>query len=90
MDVGKVFFFLHCIFKTRAWLYASKITKALAVRNHDLVKVYVDRLFTLFGDTFLSWDAAKAIGEVAGGGEGILTKKNFAVLRVRGLISEYS
>ncbi|KAF8489304.1 ARM repeat-containing protein [Gautieria morchelliformis] len=58
------------------------LTKALAVRNHHLTKAYVDRLFTLFTDSSLSWDAAKAIGGVAGGGEGILTKASFAVLRV--------
>ena len=46
----------------------------------------MDKLFTLFADKILSWDAAKAIGEVGGGGEGVLTKKNFAVLRVSGSI----
>ena len=53
------------------------------VRNHDLVQVYMDGLFSLFDEKSLSWDAAKAIGEIGGGGEGVLTKKNFSVLRVR-------
>jgi len=64
-----------------------ELTKALVVRNHDLVHAYVDRLFALFGDESLGWDAAKAIGEIGSGGEGVLTKKNFAVLRVRASLS---
>ena len=44
----------------------------------------VDKLFSLFNDEAVSWHAAKAIGEIGSGGGDILTKRNFAVLRVSG------
>ncbi|KAF8587853.1 ARM repeat-containing protein [Ramaria rubella] len=63
----------------QTWTWLSK---ALVVRNHDLVTVYVDQLFSLFSDETLNWDAAKAVGIIGSGGEDILTKKNFAALRI--------
>jgi len=58
------------------------MTKALVVRNHAIGNTYVDKLFTLFTDKTINWDAAKAIGEIASGGEEVLTKKNFAITKV--------
>lgn len=44
--------------------------------------VNVERLFTMFTDVDVGWDAAKALGDV-GGSPDVLIKKNHAVVRVR-------
>ncbi len=46
----------------------------------------VDRLFELFDDDKVNWDAARAIGLIPGPDK-ILTKKNHAVTRVRLFVS---
>lgn len=59
------------------------MTKALLVRNHPDIKRWVDRLFSMFPDPQIGWDAAKALGSLGSGGESVLTKTNHAVLGVR-------
>lgn len=59
-----------------------KTTKALVMRNHEVGNTYADMLFSLFGDESVNWDAAKAVGDIGSGGKDVLTKKNFAVLKV--------
>ena len=59
-----------------------QIVKALLVRNHPDINAYVNRLFAIFSDPHIGWDAAKAVGELGRGGEDILTKANFSVIRV--------
>ena len=44
----------------------------------------VDRLFELFDDESVSWDAARAVGRIPGVDK-VLTKRNHAVLKVRKL-----
>ncbi len=58
-----------------------QITKGLLVRGHASAQSCADRLFDLFGDAAVSWDAARAIGEIAWQDK-ILTKKNHAVVKV--------
>lgn len=43
---------------------------------------FVGRLFELFNDANISSDAAKAVGQIGSGGDGVLTKRNHAVIRV--------
>ncbi|KAI0091461.1 ARM repeat-containing protein [Irpex rosettiformis] len=59
------------------WIW---ITKGLLVRGHSLAQRFANRLFDLFGDASVSWDAARAIGEIARQDK-ILTKKNHAVVK---------
>ncbi|THH18072.1 hypothetical protein EW146_g2870 [Bondarzewia mesenterica] len=61
-----------------AWVW---IAKGLLVRNHPQAMSFVDRLFTLFDDKDVSWNAARAIGQVVAS-DRILTKKNRAVIRI--------
>ncbi|KAF8517882.1 ARM repeat-containing protein [Hysterangium stoloniferum] len=63
----------------RLWTW---LTKSLVLRNYDLANVYVDKLFSIFVDSSLGWDAAKAIGSIGSGGDDVLTKQNFAIQRV--------
>ncbi|KZV93127.1 hypothetical protein EXIGLDRAFT_768350 [Exidia glandulosa HHB12029] len=57
------------------------ITKALIFRNHEQGMVNVERLFSLFTDIEIGWEAAKALGTV-GGAPDVLVKKNNAVIRI--------
>ncbi|KAI5124282.1 hypothetical protein M0805_005129 [Coniferiporia weirii] len=66
------------IYAIESWLW---IAKSLIMLNHTSVNNIVDRLFKLFGDSEVGWDAARAIGEIAGSGD-VLTKKNHAVIRI--------
>lgn len=59
-----------------------QVAKALTIQNHASAGVLVDKLFDLFDDADIGWDAAKAIGRIASGGEYVLTKQNHAVIRV--------
>ncbi|KII87506.1 hypothetical protein PLICRDRAFT_55462 [Plicaturopsis crispa FD-325 SS-3] len=61
-----------------AWIW---ISKALLVRNHPKASAYTDRLFEIFGDKDIGWDAARAIGTI-GGGDKILTKRNHAIIKL--------
>jgi len=57
------------------------ILRGLLARNHPDVNQGIERLFTIFDDPQLSWDAARGIGELAKGGEDILVKDNFCIIR---------
>jgi hypothetical protein len=61
--------------------YFSQISRALLVRNHSQALPFVNRLFELFGDTEVGWDAARAIGQ-AGTVDEVLTKRNHAIIKV--------
>lgn len=58
-----------------------QISKALVVQSHKLAAKFTDRIFDIFDDADISWDAAKAIGEVAGT-DLILTRQNHAIVKV--------
>ena len=58
-----------------------QISRALLVRGHPQALLFVDRLFELFGDADVGWDAARAIGQV-GTPDDVLTKRNYAVIKV--------
>jgi len=51
------------------------------VRNHPRALPFVNRLFELFDDAEVGWDAARAIGQ-AGTADKVLTKRNHAVIKV--------
>jgi len=59
-----------------------QILRGLLARNHPDVNQGIERLFTVFNDSQVSWDAARGIGELAKGGQDILVKDNFCVIRV--------
>ncbi|KAH9990918.1 ARM repeat-containing protein [Russula vinacea] len=61
-----------------AWAW---ISRALLVRNHPEALPFVNRLFELFDDTEVGWDAARAIGQ-AGTVDKVLTKRNHAVVKI--------
>ena len=66
----------------------SQLTKALLVRAHPSVNRFTDKLFDLFGQSEVGWDAARAIGEAVKKDQ-ILTKANHAVVRVRTLKTSF-
>ncbi|KAI0251711.1 ARM repeat-containing protein [Lactifluus subvellereus] len=57
------------------------ISRSLLVRNHPRALPFANRLFELFDDTEVGWDAARAIGQV-GTVDKVLTKRNHAVIKV--------
>ncbi|SJL03979.1 uncharacterized protein ARMOST_07336 [Armillaria ostoyae] len=61
-----------------AWVH---ICKALLVQSHPLTLDFADRLFGVFGDESIGWDAAKAIGQVVEPGD-VLSKSNHAVIKI--------
>ncbi|KAI0642252.1 ARM repeat-containing protein [Trametes meyenii] len=67
--------------RRNAILTFTWLTKALLVRGHAAAMANVDRLFELFDDESVNWDAARAIGRVPGHDK-ILTKKNHAVVKI--------
>jgi len=60
------------------WIW---ITKALLVTGHPEGVPYAERLFDVFGDKDISWDAARAVGEIAAADK-VLTKKNNAIVKI--------
>lgn len=62
-----------------------QLTKALLVRGHPMSAKYTDKLFELFDDPNVGWDAARAIGKVPRKDK-VLTKQNHAVVRVRNFL----
>lgn len=62
----------------QSWIW---ISRALTVRNHRLAPHFTARVFEAFSDETISWNAAKAIGEIAAV-DPILTKRNHAVIKV--------
>ncbi|TFK51878.1 ARM repeat-containing protein [Heliocybe sulcata] len=61
-----------------AWTW---VTKGLTTRGHAFSEVFVDRLFEVFDDTDINWDAAKAVGDIVAPDD-VLTKKNHAVVKI--------
>ncbi|KAK0239096.1 ARM repeat-containing protein [Armillaria nabsnona] len=61
-----------------AWVH---ICKALLVQSHPLTLDLAERLFGVFGDESIGWDAAKAIGQVVEPGD-VLSKSNHAVIKI--------
>ncbi|KAH9943852.1 ARM repeat-containing protein [Amylocystis lapponica] len=57
------------------------ITRALLVRNHPVAMSHTDRLFELFLDAEVGWDAAKAVGSIPATDK-VLTKKNHAIVKI--------
>ena len=58
-----------------------QISKGLIVRNHPQLSFFVDKLFELFEEDDVSWDAARAIGQIVAINK-VLTKSTHAVLKV--------
>ncbi|KAI0794485.1 ARM repeat-containing protein [Fomes fomentarius] len=67
--------------RRNAILAYNWITKALLVRNHAGAMRNIDRLFELFEDESVSWDAARAVGRIPGTDK-VLTKRNHAVIKI--------
>jgi RNAPII transcription regulator C-terminal len=61
--------------------YPRQISRSLLVRNHPQALPFVNRLFELFDDLEVGWDASRAIGQV-GTADKVLTKRNHAVIKV--------
>jgi len=61
-----------------AW---AEITRALLVRAHPLSTSFTDKLFELFEDAEVSWDAARALGNIVAPDKA-LTKRNHAVVKM--------
>ncbi|EMD39279.1 hypothetical protein CERSUDRAFT_82017 [Gelatoporia subvermispora B] len=57
------------------------VTKALLVRGDPLAMQHTDKLFELFNDTDVNWDAARALGFIVASDK-ILTKRNHAVIKM--------
>lgn len=62
--------------------YLNQIARALVLLNHATVASFVDLLSRVFEDSEIGWDAARAVGQIASGGDDILTKSNHAVIKV--------
>ncbi|KAF8889317.1 ARM repeat-containing protein [Infundibulicybe gibba] len=62
----------------KAWTW---ISRALVIRSHPLAMQFVDRLFDVFGDSSINWDAARAIGYI-GAQDDVLTKKHHTVVKI--------
>ncbi|KAK0467221.1 ARM repeat-containing protein [Desarmillaria tabescens] len=70
--------FRYSLDSVAAWVH---ICKALLVQSHPLTLDFSDRLFGVFGDESIGWDAAKAIGQVVEPGD-VLSKSNHAVIKI--------
>ncbi|CDO69761.1 hypothetical protein BN946_scf184766.g6 [Trametes cinnabarina] len=57
------------------------LSKALLLRSHPGAMTNVERLFELFDDDSVSWDAARAVGRIPGPDK-VLTKRNHAVIKI--------
>jgi hypothetical protein len=62
-------------------LNCFQITKAMLVQNHERSAFFFNRMFKLFEDNTMSWDAARLLGKL-GGSDGILTKRKHADVKV--------
>jgi hypothetical protein len=60
-----------------------QVCRALLVRNHPSALPLIRKLFGLFDDEEVNWDAAKAMGTSGAGGGQLLTKRFHAAVRVR-------
>jgi hypothetical protein len=59
-----------------------QIAKGLVVRSDERGYALVDKILTLFSDEVLGSDAAAALGVIAEENDRVLSKENFAVIRV--------
>lgn len=71
---------IHLQRHNRNYIY-TQVSKALLVRNHALAPQFTDRFFQVFGEEAVSWDAARAVGEIVAS-DLILTKRNHSVIKV--------
>lgn len=60
---------------------SKQTSKALVVQSHPLALNFSEKLFELFSDPTINWDAAKGVGIIPGHND-ILTKAHHAVLRI--------
>ena len=60
----------------------TQVTKGLVVRSDERGYAFVDRILSLFTDSQLGSDAAAALGIIAEDSNRVLSKENFAVVRV--------
>ena len=51
------------------------------MRNHQSAFKLVDSLLQLFDNADIAWDAARAIGQAVGQEDGVLSKRNHAVIK---------
>lgn len=58
------------------------MTRALVVQNLEKGEEYVESVFSLLEDPQVGHDAGKAIGDIALNNDGVLTKRNYASVRV--------
>jgi len=58
----------------------------LVVRKEASFTRFTDRLFGVFGDDAIGWDAAKALGHIASSDQ-ILTKRHHAIIKVTVFLS---
>lgn len=80
MDLGTSSFWPFC----GAWTERTfQICRALLLRNHPSALPLIRKLFGLFDDEEINWDAAKAMGTSGSGGGQLLTKRFHATVRVR-------
>ncbi|KIY43082.1 ARM repeat-containing protein [Fistulina hepatica ATCC 64428] len=57
------------------------VCRALLVRNHPDAAHFSDRVFNIFDDTAINWDAARAVGAMIKTDD-VLTKSNHTVFRI--------
>jgi hypothetical protein len=57
-----------------------QITKGLGCRGHPQFFTFVDKLFDLFADDDVAWDAGRSMG-LLGGNDPVLSKQNHAVVK---------
>ncbi|KAJ3516937.1 hypothetical protein NLJ89_g807 [Agrocybe chaxingu] len=62
----------------QAWTW---ISKALLVRKHPLAMNFAERLFDVFGDETIGWDAARAMGDIPAH-DSVLNKANHAEIKI--------
>ena len=79
MDLGTSSFWPFCAVQTDK---KPKICRALLVRNHPSALPLIRKLFGLFDDEEINWDAAKAMGTSGSGGGQLLIKRFHATVRV--------
>ncbi|CAE6522908.1 unnamed protein product [Rhizoctonia solani] len=70
------------LLRIRALRIWATVTCALVVQNHTKGGEYIDNVFSLFEDPLLGRVAGKVVGEIASNNDGVLTKKNYAIVRL--------
>ncbi|KAJ1306672.1 hypothetical protein OPQ81_007667 [Rhizoctonia solani] len=68
--------------RVRALQVWVAVARALVVQNHPKGEEYIDSVFSLFEDPLVGRIAGKAIGEIALNSDGVLAKKNYAIVRL--------